>query len=343
MRCPSPTPRLGAPRPSRSPVPHLRPRPAGSSPVRQARDRSIPNPLLVAAIPDLGDLAVDDAEHLDTRDVGLGPVLGGHRRVVDNRDVLAVVAGNHDIQVEAQPVEHLPDVLDPVDRLFAGQGMRLPHLVPDNVVGEQVLGQRQVAFVPDHEVVEFDHFARGPHGCHHPTAASSATSRRNRSVTRCTRRENRWPTWLPSYQYSWPPQRSCNAIAGSRIAIRSCHAPTMSRRCGGGAGSTASGSITEVSFETSVDPSSSRNPSRADPHRPRCRAIIALSPRIGVYNATASICLSRWETRAATGLPIEIPDTTTAVACDRAHRTTARTSETARIMPATLPNGSTSG
>src|ERR1700757_2102575 len=65
MRCPSPTPRLGAPRPSGSPVPHLRPRSAGSSPIRQARDRSIPNPLLVAAIPDLGDLAFDDTEHLD--------------------------------------------------------------------------------------------------------------------------------------------------------------------------------------------------------------------------------------------------------------------------------------
>ena len=47
---------------------------------------------------------------------------------------------------------------------------------------------------------------------------------------------------------------------------------------------------------------------------PRCRAIIALSPRIGVYSATASTCRSRCETSAATGVPIEIPDTTTAVA-----------------------------
>src|ERR1700739_3664286 len=98
MRCRSPTPRLGAPRPSGSPVPHLRPRPAGSSPIRQARDRSIPNPLLVAAIPDLGDLAVDDTEHLDAGNlgfgVGFGLVLGRHCRVVDDRDVLTVVAGD---------------------------------------------------------------------------------------------------------------------------------------------------------------------------------------------------------------------------------------------------------
>ena len=52
---------------------------------------------------------------------------------------------------------------------------------------------------------------------------------------------------------------------------------------------------------------------------------------------------SRWETSAATGVPIEIPDTTTAVACGCTHRTTARTSDTDRIMPATLPSGSMSG
>ena len=137
-----------------------------------------------------------------------------------------------------------------------------------------------------------------------------------------------WPTWLPSYQYSWPPQRSCNASVGSRMAMRSCHAPTMSRRCGGGAGSTASGSITEVSCATTGDSSRSRKASRADPQRDRCRAIIALSPRIGVYSATASICRSRCETSAATGVPIEMPDTTTAVACGCAQRTTARTSDT---------------
>ena len=37
---------------------------------------------------------------------------------------------------------------------------------------------------------------------------------------------------FPLCQNSSPPHRSCNSWAGSRIAIRSCHAPTMRRRCG---------------------------------------------------------------------------------------------------------------
>ncbi len=68
--------------------------------------------------------------------------------------------------------------------------------------------------------------------------ACSLTPRNNRSDTACTPPANRWPTWLPWCQNSWPPHRSCSASAGSRNAIRSCQAPTMSRRSGGGDGST---------------------------------------------------------------------------------------------------------
>src|ERR1700687_763857 len=99
MRCRDPTPRRGGPRPSGWPVPLPRPRPASSSQARQACARSIPNPLLVAAIPDFGDLAVDDAEHLDAGDIGFGAIFRGHRRVVDDPDVLTVVTGDHNIQV----------------------------------------------------------------------------------------------------------------------------------------------------------------------------------------------------------------------------------------------------
>src|ERR1700739_89078 len=113
-----------------SPVPHRRPRPAGSTPTRRGSARSTPNSLLVAAIPDFGDLAGNDAKHLDAADIGFAAVLGGHRRVVDDRDVLTVVACDDDIQIEVQLLEHLPDVPDPADRLLAGQGMGLPHLVP---------------------------------------------------------------------------------------------------------------------------------------------------------------------------------------------------------------------
>jgi hypothetical protein len=69
---------------------------------------------------------------------------------------------------------------------------------------------------------------------------------------------------------------------------------------------------------------------------------MALRPRIGVYTATPSTS-SKCETSAATGLPIDTPDTAIAVDCGRSHRTRARTSETTRIIPATLVSGSMFG
>ncbi len=53
--------------------------------------------------------------------------------------------------------------------------------------------------------------------------------------------------------------------------------------------------------------------------------------------------VSRCDTSAATGLPIDTPDTAIALAWGRSHRTTARTSDTTRIMPATLASGSMLG
>ena len=79
---------------------------------------------------------------------------------------------------------------------------------------------------------------------------------------------------------------------------------------------------------TTGDSSSSRNPSRDGPHRPRCRAIIALRPRIGVYRATASTCAPGAKPARPPGCPSKSPDTATAVACGRTQRTTARTSDT---------------
>jgi len=67
-----------------------------------------------------------------------------------------------------------------------------------------------------------------------------------------------------------------------------------------------------------------------------------LSPKIGVYTATAST-VSRCDTRAATGLPMDTPDIAIAVDCGCSQRTTARTSDTARIIPATLASGSIFG
>ena len=116
----------------------------------------------------------------------------------------------------------------------------------------------------------------------------------------------------------------------------------MRRPCGGAVGSTAVWSTAEVTAATVSEPNSAIVSSTEGPHRPRCWEIIALRPRIGVYTATPSTC-SKCETSAATGLPIETPDTAITVDCGRSQRTRARTSETTRIMPATLVNGSMFG
>src|ERR1700691_3948437 len=112
MRCRSPAPRRGEPRPSRSPVPRRLPRPASSSPVRQACDRrwSIPNPLLVAAVPDLGDRAGNHVEHLDAGNVGFAAITGGGR-FVDDRDVLAVVTRGEILSSHKAPCRALNEPL----------------------------------------------------------------------------------------------------------------------------------------------------------------------------------------------------------------------------------------
>ena len=131
-------------------------------------------PLFVAAVPDFGDPAVDDAEDLHAADVGLGAVLQFHRRLVDDRDVLAVVAGHHEVQIEPDGAEHLPVIHDPRDRLLVGQRGRLPHLVADHRVAHQLLGEVEVALVPDDQVVQLDDLTGGP--CHANTSSASISS-----------------------------------------------------------------------------------------------------------------------------------------------------------------------
>src|SRR5580693_6964372 len=77
MRCRSPTPRRGAPHPSGLPDPHLRRRPAGSSPARQACARSIDNSLQES----LGDPLYTPGEQVTNVavEVGLHLRLGRHR------------------------------------------------------------------------------------------------------------------------------------------------------------------------------------------------------------------------------------------------------------------------
>jgi len=63
---------------------------------------------------------------------------------------------------------------------------------------------------------------------------------------------------------------------------------------------------------------------------------------MGVNTATASTG-SRCDTSAATGLPMDRPAIAIVVAWGRNHRSGARTSERARITPATLASGSIVG
>src|ERR1700722_3767308 len=116
MRCRSQAPRRGELRPSTSPAPHPRPRRAGNSPIRRV-SWSTPNSLLVATIPDFGYLPGHDAEDLHAADVNIGVIVERHRRLVDDGNVFAIVAGNHQVQVEPDGFEHGPVIDDAVDCL----------------------------------------------------------------------------------------------------------------------------------------------------------------------------------------------------------------------------------
>src|SRR3954470_18224629 len=98
----------------------------------------------------------------------------------------------------------------------------------------------------------------------------------------------------------------------------------MSRRCGGSDGCVANRSTGAANLVTVADRNRSLMSAIEGPQRPRCCAIIALSPKMGVYTATAST-VSRCDTIAATGLPIDTPDTAIAADCGCSQRTNALT------------------
>src|SRR2546423_14935521 len=123
----TPAPGRGGPRPSGWPDPNRRLRPAGNNPIRRA-SWSTPNSLLVATIPDFGDLPGDDAEDLHAANIDVGAVLERHRRLVDDGDVFAIVTGNHQVQVESDGLEHGPVIDDAVDGLLVREHCRLIHL-----------------------------------------------------------------------------------------------------------------------------------------------------------------------------------------------------------------------
>ena len=55
--------------------------------------------------------------------------------------MFAVVAGHDEVQVETHLVEHRPDVGDALHRLRASKCPRFTHVVADDIVGKQFLGQ----------------------------------------------------------------------------------------------------------------------------------------------------------------------------------------------------------
>jgi hypothetical protein len=58
--------------------------------------------LLIAAIPNFGDPAIDYAKYFHAANGGLGAVLELYRRLIDDRHVFPVVACDHEVQIEAK-------------------------------------------------------------------------------------------------------------------------------------------------------------------------------------------------------------------------------------------------
>ena len=68
----------------------------------EKRVQSRPNSLLIAAIPNFGDPAIDYAKYFHAANGGLGAVLELYRRLIDDRHVFPVVACDHEVQIEAK-------------------------------------------------------------------------------------------------------------------------------------------------------------------------------------------------------------------------------------------------
>ena len=90
--------------------------------------------------------------------------------------MLAVVTGDDDRQLEPDALDARAQPLHPLPGLFPGQRDHLVHAMPGDLVGEQLIGQREVALVPDDEVVQLDDLARGTHRDGHENTASASIS-----------------------------------------------------------------------------------------------------------------------------------------------------------------------
>lgn len=63
---------------------------------------------------------------------------------------------------------------DPTDRLLVCENICLAHLVPGHGVADQLLGEREVALIPDHQVVQLHYLAGGAGRLAHANTSSAS-------------------------------------------------------------------------------------------------------------------------------------------------------------------------
>ena len=80
-------------------------------------------------------------------------------------------------EVEANFVEHVPSVDDAIDGLLVGEGMCFTDVVADHRFAHQLVGEVEVALVPDDEVVQLHHFTGGPGHANTSSASVSSNGR----------------------------------------------------------------------------------------------------------------------------------------------------------------------
>src|ERR1700704_2337390 len=97
--------------------------------------------------------------------------------------MLPIVAGHDKIEIEADRVEHRPVVDYSLDRLFVGQGRGFADLVTDHRIAHQLIGQCEVALVPDNQVVQLNHFTGRTRHTKTSSASMAAMAATARSVS----------------------------------------------------------------------------------------------------------------------------------------------------------------
>src|SRR6185312_10178367 len=170
-------------RPSAWPAPPRPHPPTGSSPLHRARVRSRPNSLLIAAIPHFGDPAIDYAKYFHAANGGLGAVLEPYRRLIDDRHVFPVVACDHEVQIEASSSDtsHMSTM-----RWTASSWVNVlasPLFVPHNRIAHQLFSEREIALIPDDQVVQLHHLTSGTGHSNTSSASISSMVATARSVS----------------------------------------------------------------------------------------------------------------------------------------------------------------